>query len=95
MRFQKVTGVDTDNFAAKSDVASLNAEVEKTYIDKLKIVPLYLYKLHNVVDNDVFYKTVHDELFPKVNAIDISGFISKTQYNTDKPSVEENINDTD
>ena len=54
-----------------------------------------MYKLSNVVDNDVFYKTVHDELLPKVNAIDTSGFISKTQYNTDKPSVEENINDTD
>ena len=54
-----------------------------------------MYKLSNLVDNDVFYKTVHDKLLPKVNAIDTSGFVSKTQYNNGKPSVEENINDTD
>ena len=33
---KKATGVDTSNLAAKSDLGSLKAEVDKIDIDKLK-----------------------------------------------------------
>ena len=63
------TGADTSILAAKSDLASLKAEVDKINIDKLKTVPGDLSKLSNLVDN-VVKKTVYDKLMTKVNAID-------------------------
>ena len=46
-----MTGFDTSKLAAKSYLASLKADVNKTDIDKLKTVPADLNKLSNVVDN--------------------------------------------
>ena len=81
---KKATGVDTSNLAAKSDLASLKAEVDKIDIDKLKTVPFDLFKLSNVVDNGVVKKTVYAKLAANVNAIHSGGFLLKSQYNTDK-----------
>ena len=39
--------------------------------------------LGKVVDNDVVKKTVYGKLITKINNIDISGFLFKTQYNKD------------
>ena len=39
-------------------------------------------------------KTVYDELVPKVNSIDTSGFVLKTKYDTDKSELENKIPDT-
>ena len=50
------TGIDTSNFALKSNLASLKAEVDKQDIDKLVPVPVDLNKLSDVVKNDVFKK---------------------------------------
>ena len=50
------TGVGTSKLAAKFDLASLKAEVDKIDADKLTTVPIYLSKLSNVVKNDVFKK---------------------------------------
>ena len=50
---KKETGVDTSNLAAKSDLASLKAAVDKLDINKLKTVPSDLSRLNNVVDNDL------------------------------------------
>ena len=50
---KEATGVDTSNEAAKSDLASLKADVNKLGTDNLKIVSVDLSKLNNVVDNDV------------------------------------------
>ena len=36
---------------------------------------------------------MYDELIAKVNAIDTSGFVLKTQYKTDKSDLEKKIND--
>ena len=36
-----------------------------------------------VVDNDAIKKTVYGKLVTKINDIDISGFLFKTQYNED------------
>ena len=57
---KNATGVDTSKLAAKSDLASLKAEVDKLDIDKLIPVPLDLRKLSDLVKNDVNKKTVYD-----------------------------------
>ena len=57
-------------------------------LKKLKTVPVDLSKLSNVVNNDVVKKTVYDKLVAKINNIDISGFILKTKYDTDKSELE-------
>ena len=64
-------------------------------IDNLKTVPADLYKLNNVLDNDVFRKTVYEKLVTKVNVIDTSTFLLKSQFNTDKSGLEKKINNTD
>ena len=50
---KKAIGVDTSNLAAKPELASLKAEVDKIDIYKPKTLPVDLYKLSNVVENDV------------------------------------------
>ena len=69
------TGIDTSNLAAKSDLVSLKAEVDKIDIDKLKAIPVDLSKLSNAVSNEVVKETMYDKLASKVNAIDTSGFV--------------------
>ena len=81
---KKATGVDTSNLAAKSDLVSLKAEVDKIDIDKLKTVPFDLFKLSNIVDNSVVKKTVYDKLVTNVNAVHTGGFLLKAQYNIGK-----------
>ena len=75
---------DTSSFALKSKWASLKTEVDKLDIDKLVPFPVDLNKLSNVVKNDVVKKTVYDKLVPKVNSIDTSRFILKSNYDTYK-----------
>ena len=45
--------------------------------------------------NEVTTKTVYDKLPSKVNKIDISKFLLKTKYDTDKPNLEKNISYSD
>ena len=52
-------------------------------------------KLSNVVNYEVVKKTVYDKLVEKVNAIDTSGFVLKTKYDTDKSDLEKKINEAD
>ena len=66
------TETDTSNLAAKSDLDSLKAEIDKVDVDKLKTVPVDVSKLRNVINNDVAQKTVHNKLVAKVNSIDAS-----------------------
>ena len=84
-------GVYTCNLAAKSDLFSLKAQVDKIDIDKLKTVPADLSKVSNVVDNDVVKKTVHDKLVTEVNATGTSRSVLKTRYNADKLGLEKKI----
>ena len=81
------------NLAAKLDLASLKVEVDKIDVDKVKIFLVDLRKLSNAVNNDVVKKTVYDRLVAKVNAIDTSEFVLKTQYDTDKSGLEKKIDD--
>ena len=57
---KSATGVNTTKLAAKYDLASLKAEINKIDVDKLKTAPVDLSKLSNVVNNDVAKKTVYD-----------------------------------
>ena len=93
--FKKVTGVVTSEFAKKTALANSKPDVDDFDIDKLKTVPVDLSKQSSVVSNDVVKKTEYNKLVTKVNAIDTSGFVLKTQYNTDKSSLEKKINDAD
>ena len=88
---QDVTGIDTSNFALKSNLARLKAEVDKLDIDKLIPVPADLSKLSYVVKNDVVY----DKLVAKVNKTGTTGFVLKTKYDTDKLDLENKISDAD
>ena len=47
-------------------------------------VPVDLSKLSDVVKYDVVKKTVYDQLVAKVNNIDTSDFVLKTNYDADK-----------
>ena len=91
---KNATGIDTSKLAAKSDLASLKAEVDKLDIDKLIPVPLDLRKLSDLVKNDVNKKTVYDKLVAKGNNINTSGFVLKTKYNTDQSEIEKKIPNT-
>ena len=63
---------------------SLKAKIDKIDVDKLKTVPVDLSKLSNIVKNEVVKKTVYDELVAKLSNIDLTGFILKAKYDTDK-----------
>ena len=91
---KNISYVDTSNFALKTNLASLKTEVNKIDIDKLVPVPVDLYKLSDVVKNDVVKKTVYDKLAAKVNNIDTSDLVLKTKYQTDKTELENKIPDT-
>ena len=89
---KNVTHVDTSSFALKTNLASLETEVDELDIDKLLPVPIDLSKLSDVVKNDVVKKVVYDKLVSKVN-IDTSDFVLKTKYQTDKAELEKKISD--
>ena len=78
-------------FALKTNLANLKTEAHKLDIDKLVSVPTDLSKLSNAVKNDVVKKTTYDELVAKVNNIDTSDFVLKTNCNTDKTELENKI----
>ena len=80
--------VDTSSFALKTNLANLKTEVDKLDIDKLVPIPADLSKLSNVVKYNVVKKTVYDKLVAKVNNIYTSGFVLRTNYQTDKTELE-------
>ena len=75
---KNILNIDTSSFALKSNLANLKTEVDKLDIDKIVPVPVDLSKLSGVAKNDVFKKDVYDKLVTKVNNIDTSGFVLKT-----------------
>ena len=76
---KNATGIDTSNFALKSNLANL-----KTKVDKLVPAPIDLSKLSDVIKNHVVKKTLYDKLVVKLNNTDSSGFVLKTKYDIDK-----------
>ena len=89
------TGIDTSNFALKSNLASLKTEVDKTDVDKPKTVPVNLSKLTNLVNNGVVKRTVYNKLVRKVKGIDTSGFVLKTKYDAGKSDLENKLSDAE
>ena len=85
---KNATGIDTSKLAAKSDLTSLKAEVDKLDIDKLMPAPVDLSKLSDAVKNNVVKRTVYDKLVAKVNNNNTIGFVVKTKYDTDKSELE-------
>ena len=65
--------VDISSFALKTNLSTLQTEVDQLDIDKLVSVPTDLSKLSNLVKNDVVKKDVYDKLVTKVDNIDTSG----------------------
>ena len=92
--FKNGTGTDTSKLSAKSDLASLKAEVDKLDIDKWIPVPIDLSKLSDVVKNDVVKNTVYDKFDEKLNNIDTNEFVLKTMYDTAKSDLEKKLPDT-
>ena len=90
---KNVTHVDTSSFALKTNLANLKTEVDKLDIDKLAPVPVDLSKLSDVVKNDVFKKDEYGKLDAKVNNIDTSDLLLKTNYQKDKTELEKKIPD--
>ena len=90
---ENISHVDTSSFALKTSLANLKTEFDKLDINKLVPVPTNLSKLSNVVKNDVVKKGVYNKLVAKVNNIDTSGFVLKTQYDTYKWEIENKIPD--
>ena len=91
---KNISHVDTSSFALKTNLANLKGEVDKLDIDKLVPVPVDLSKLSDVVKNDVVKKDVYNKIVAKVNNIDISRFVLKSKYDTDKSELENEIPDT-
>ena len=88
---KSISHVDTSIFALKSNLASFKTEVDKLDIDKLVPVPVYLSKLSDIVKNNVVKKTVYDKLVAKVNSIDSSAFVLKTNYTRDNSEIQNKI----
>ena len=91
---KNISHVDTSSFALKSNLAGPKTEVDKLDIGKLTTVPVDLSKLSDLVKNEVVKKTVSDKLVTKVNSIDASALVLKTNCDTDKTELENRIPNT-
>ena len=80
---KNISHVDTSSFALNK-LVTLEAEVDKLDIDKLVLAPVDLSKLSDVVKMMLLKEDVYDKVVAKVNIIDTSGFVLKTEYDTDK-----------
>ena len=91
---KNISYVHTSSFALKTNLAILKTEVDKLHIDKLVPVPADLRNLSDDVKNHVVKKDVYDKLVAKVNSIDTSVVVSKTENDTNKSELENKIPDT-
>ena len=86
-----ITHVDTCSYALKTNLAVLKTEVDNIDTGKLKTVPNDLAKLSNVVKNDVVKNTEYNTLKNKVDAIDTSGFVTRTKFTPDANYLDDKI----
>ena len=75
---KNVSHADVSSFELKSNLPSLETKVDKLDIDKLVPIPVDLRKLSDVVKNDVNKKTEYNKLVTKVDNIDTTNFVKKT-----------------
>ena len=90
---KNISHIDTLSFALKTNLANLKTEVDKLDIDKLVPITVDLSKLSDVVKNDVAKKDAYNKLVAKVDNIDTSNFVLKTNYNTKITELENEIPD--
>ena len=62
---KNAAGVETSDFAKKTDLANLESDVDKLYIDKLKNVPNNLSNLKSKVDSRKFCCKISTSKFSK------------------------------
>ena len=79
---------------------NLKTNVDDLDVGKLKIIPIYLKKISDVVDNDVLKNTKFNLLKTKVNSLekkisDATTLIHVNQYNTDKQNLEKKLGNVD
>ena len=67
--FKSATDVDISTFVKEANLASLKSDIDALDIEKLKTVPVDLYKLSCVVEKEVVKKTGYDESVKNVNAV--------------------------
>ena len=91
---KNISHVDTSSFALKSNLANLKTEFDELDIGKVVPIPVDLSKLSGVVKDDVVKKTVYNKLVAKIDNIDTSNFVLKTECSTDKTELENKIPDT-
>ena len=91
---KNATGIDTSKLAAKSDLVSLKAKVDKLDIDKLKSVSTNLSNLKSKVDK---LDTVKLETTPvdlsKLSNVVKNDVVKKTEYNAKIKNIEDKIPD--
>ena len=92
---KNVIHVDVSSFASKTNLASLKTEVDKIDSHKLKIAPVDLAKLSNVVKTDAVKKIEYNSLKTKVGSIDTTNFVLKTKYEKDGSDFEDKISKID
>ena len=59
-------------------MGSLKTEVDKLYVNKLVPIPADMSEFSDVVKNDVVKKTEYNKLVTKVDNIDTTNFVKKT-----------------
>ena len=84
---KQLRGVDTSKLAAKSDLASLKAEIDQLDVDKSKTISADLSKPSNAINID--------KLVAKLNNIETSGFVLTPKYTLDKLDLVKKIIDTE
>ena len=91
---KNATGIDTSKLAAKFDVVSLIAEVDKLDIDKLKSLSTNLYNLKGKVDKlDIVKLETTPVDLSKLSNIVKNDVVKKTDYNAKIKNIEEKIPD--
>ena len=85
---KNIIHVDPLSFTLKTNLAGLKTAADKLDIDKLVSVPV---DLSDVVKNYVVKKTVYHKLVAKVDNIDTSDVVLKTNCNADKTELEKKI----
>ena len=79
------------SYASKTNLAALKTEVDKIDTDQLKIVPNDLAKLSNVAKKIVVKKTDYNTLKRKVDGIDTSAFVTRTNFTADTNALDDKI----
>ena len=93
---KNATGTDTSKLAAKSDLASLKAEVDKSDVNKLKNVSTNLSNLKSKVDK---LDNNNNKLTPvpvdlnKLRNVVKNNVVKKSEYNAKTKNIEDKIPD--